>query len=97
MDDDPLLEQLNELFDNKLDPVRKELRAINNRLDLVAAQVAKVGDNVAEVKEIVSGHTQDLDKLQRRMTQGLDRLDDHAKRIDAVEAKTAHLPTPPHS
>lgn len=68
---------------------------LNNRLDLVAAQVAKVGDDVAEVKEIVSGHTGELDRLQRRVNQDLDRLDNHGERIETLEAKTPHLPTAP--
>jgi outer membrane murein-binding lipoprotein Lpp len=124
MENDRLLEQLNQLFDNKLKVLREHVdesfraarqdtqRAneritklsqgfhedqtrLNNRLDLVAAQVATVGDDVNAVKEIASGHAEDLDKIQRLHDSDLDRLDDHGGRIETLEAKTAHLPTPP--
>jgi septation ring formation regulator EzrA len=68
---------------------------IAGRLDLVAAHLARLDDDVIEVKEIVSGHSEDLDTLQRRLEKDLDRLDDHGKHIDILDAKTAHLPTPP--
>lgn len=126
MGNDRLLEQLNQLFDNKFKAFREHIdedfRAahqdalrtneritklsqgfhedqtrLNNRLDLVAAQVATVGDDVNAVKEIVSGHADDLDKIERLHHTDLDRLDDHGRRIETMEAKTAHLRTPPRS
>ena len=73
--------------------LRDDQNRIINRLDLVAAQVVKVGDEVTEVKEIVSEHTDAFEKIQRRLDRDLDRLDEQHGRMEALEGKTGHLPT----
>lgn len=70
---------------------------IAGRLDLVAAHLARIDDDVVEVKEIVSGHSEDLDNIQRRQAADLDRFDDQGTRIEVLESKTSNLPTPPRS
>jgi len=100
---DITLEQLEGLFDSKLapiqeqlkklDPIETELKAVNKRLDLVAAQVARVGDDVTEVHKQVKEQSQTLGLIQRRLERDLDRLDDHGRRIEVLEDKTSHLPT----
>jgi chromosome segregation ATPase len=84
----------NERITKQSQTFRDDQNRVINRLDLVAAQVVKVGDDVTEVKEILSEHTDGFEKIERRLDAQLDRVDQHHQRISAVEAKTRHLPTP---
>lgn len=72
----------------------ESLTRLNNRLDLVAAQVVAVGDDAGETKELVSGLPDQLERIERSVSGLTDRLDQHAERLQTVEAKTRHLPTP---
>jgi DNA anti-recombination protein RmuC len=97
MDNDRLLEQLNELFDNKLSPIKDELGAIIKRLDLVAAHVAKVDERLNTVEESLTTVTETQDQHSQQLTRIERAIVKHADRLDVLEAKTSHLPTPPHS
>lgn len=91
------LSKTNERLTQQAKSSREGDDRIAGRLDLVAAHLARLDDDVIQVKEIVSGHSEDLDKIQRRLNKDLDRVDDHGTRIEALEAKTGHLPTRPRS
>jgi uncharacterized coiled-coil DUF342 family protein len=71
----------------------EDMTRLGNRLDLVAAHVARVGDDVTEVHEQQAEQSKKLDLLQRRLERDLDRLDDHGRRLEVLEDKTSHLPT----
>ena len=103
MGDARLLEQLNQLFDNKLTPIKAELGAVNKRLDLVAAQVAKVDDRLVNVErrlDSVESGLKTVRETQGEQSRQLDRIErtsvKREDRLEILEAKTAHLPTPPH-
>jgi chromosome segregation ATPase len=85
----------NERLTKQSQSFREDQTRVINRLDLVAAQVVKVGDDVTEVKEILSEHTDEFEKIERRLDAERDRVDEHHQRISTVEAKTQHLPVPP--
>ncbi len=98
------LEQLDKLFDKKLSPIRKELKGVNTRLDLVAGHVVKIDRRLDTVEEALKTvldtqqrHTQQLATIERLQSHDTDRLDDHGTRIETLEAKTAHLPSQPRS
>ena len=102
MENDRLLEQLNQLFDNKLTPIREELGTINGHLDLVATTVARVDDRLEKVEgrlETVDEGLQAVIQTQGQHGDQLGRIErklvSHDDRLDVLEAKTAHLPTPP--
>lgn len=103
MEDDRLLKQLNQLFDNKLKPVRDELIGqlaelskrvqdglieVTAQLDTVAGHLAEVSDDLDDVKQTQQDHSEQLSRIERALVK-------HDDRLGVLEAKTAHLPTPP--
>ncbi len=102
MEDTRLLEQLDQLFDNKLSPIKEELGALNKRLDLVAVQVAKVDDRLVNAGgrlDTVESGLKSVIETQGEQSRQLDRIEralvKHGDRLEILEEKTAHLPTPP--
>lgn len=75
----------------------EELAGVNQRLDTVARHLENVDENLTSVDTRLTGvektqseHSNQLERIER----GLVR---HGDRLDVLEAKTAHLPTPPRS
>lgn len=78
MEDARLLEQLDQLFDNKLSPIKEELGALNERLDLVAAQVAKVDDRLVNVDSR-------LGAVDRGLTTVVETQGEQSRQLDRIE------------
>jgi len=104
--------KLEQLFDKKISTLTQRteagfadltkvvehgFRTVTAQIDTVARHLAIVDEKVTRVQTTQGEHSDQLGRIERRLSHHLDRLDNHGTRIETLEAKTAHLPTPPRS
>jgi len=109
---DEEVKQLDQLFDKKISTLTQRTESgfadltkivehgfatVTAQIDTVARHLAIVHEKVTGMQTTQSEHSDQLGRIERRLNQDLDRLDDHGTRIETLEAKAGHLPTPPRS
>lgn len=106
---DNSLEQIEQLLDKKLSENQAatvaKIDQLAKRVDegfagaATTAQIDTLASHIRKAKDDLGSQLDEQDetlaRMERRLNTDLDRLDDHGKRIEALEAKTTHLPSPP--